>query len=46
MKNFVPLTTRRQLLLSGLAMALLPAARALAKTEPASANACGASRGR
>lgn len=36
MKNFVPLTTRRQLLLSGLAMALLPAARALAKTEPAS----------
>ena len=36
MKNFVPLTTRRQLLLSGLAMALLPAARALAKNEPAS----------
>jgi N-acetylmuramoyl-L-alanine amidase len=36
MKNFVPLTTRRQLLLSGLAMALMPATRALAKTERAS----------
>lgn len=36
MKKFSPLTTRRQLLLSGAALALLPATRALAKSEPAS----------
>ncbi|GLR10546.1 N-acetylmuramoyl-L-alanine amidase AmiA [Mixta theicola] len=35
MKKFSPLTTRRQLLLSGAAVALLPSVRALAKSEQA-----------
>lgn len=34
MKKLTPLTTRRQLLLSGAALALLPSLRALAKSEP------------
>ncbi|MGQ3903077.1 N-acetylmuramoyl-L-alanine amidase AmiA [Mixta calida] len=39
MKNALPPNTRRQLLLSGLALALLPTTRALAKTERASLSA-------
>lgn len=39
MKNDLPPNTRRQLLLSGLALALLPTTRALAKTERASLSA-------
>ncbi|WP_438861599.1 N-acetylmuramoyl-L-alanine amidase AmiA [Mixta calida] len=39
MRNALPPNTRRQLLLSGLALALLPTTRALAKTERASLSA-------
>lgn len=39
MRNALPSNTRRQLLLSGLALALLPTTRALAKTERASLSA-------